>query len=51
LLPWRFDFDIVIGQAEKHRIEFTFNQWIGRVTINVDGRRVVRDWPSVLPLR
>jgi len=42
-------FEIVVGHVEQPRVAFTYDQWGGRVTINVDGRRVVRDWRDLLP--
>jgi hypothetical protein len=44
-----FQFEIAVGQAERHLIAFEYAQWVGRVTISLDGRRVVRDWRDLLP--
>ena len=37
----RFSFDV--GDAEKHKVDFYFNQQWGKLNIDVDGRREVDD--------
>ena len=39
----RLDFEFDVGEAERHRVHFLFDQFWGSVTITVDGRRVIRD--------
>jgi hypothetical protein len=36
----RFDFEV--GESEKHRVEFRFNQSIGNLRISVDGNPAIR---------
>lgn len=38
----RMKFSIEIGHNEKHLIEFSFNQLLGRSTMRVDGQEVFR---------
>ena len=40
----RLDFEFEVGEAERHRVHFVFDQFWGSVTIGVDGRRVTRDF-------
>lgn len=37
-----FEFDV--GEAERHRVHFFFDQFWGTVRIEVDGRLVIRDF-------
>ena len=35
-------FSLIVGEAEKHIVDFKFNQLLGRLTIKVDDRVVKR---------
>jgi Fas apoptotic inhibitory molecule (FAIM1) len=37
------DFWFDVGHEERHRVEFAFNRWWGRLKIKVDGSVVVSD--------
>jgi hypothetical protein len=39
----RLDFEFEVGEAERHRVHFFFDQFWGTVRISVDGRQVIRD--------
>jgi len=36
------DFDLEVGEAERHRVYFHWNQFWGISEIDVDGRKVIR---------
>jgi hypothetical protein len=43
------DFDVIVGEAERHTVNFFWNAWTGRIRVSVDGVRVVNrlqliDW-------
>jgi hypothetical protein len=38
------DFNVDIGQQERHNVHFHFNQLVGNLWIKVDGEPVVRDF-------
>lgn len=40
----KLDFEFEVGEAERHRVHFFFDQFWGSVRISVDGRRVIRDF-------
>ena len=40
----RLDFEFEVGESERHRVHFSFDQFWGTVRISVDGRRVIRDF-------
>jgi hypothetical protein len=42
LLAARMKFSIEVGSAEKHLIEFQFNQLLGQSRVTVDGEQVFR---------
>lgn len=42
LFPPRMKFSIEVGSAEKHLIEFQFNQLLGQSRVTVDGEEVFR---------
>lgn len=42
LQPFVLQFAFDVGAREKHRVEFRFNQDIGNLRINVDGKVVKR---------
>lgn len=37
-------FAFEVGDVEKHKIEFRFNQLWGNLSISVDGRQIIRDF-------
>ena len=37
-------FSFTVGVAEQHRIEFSFDQFVGNLEIKVDGQPVVKDF-------
>jgi len=39
----RLEFEFEVGESERHRVHFFFDQFWGTVRISVDGRRVIRD--------
>jgi len=39
----RLDFEFEVGESERHRVHFSFDQFWGTVRISVDGRKVIRD--------
>jgi hypothetical protein len=39
----RMNFEFEVGDAERHRVHFSYDQFWGTVRIDVDGRRVIRD--------
>jgi hypothetical protein len=39
----RLEFEFEVGEAERHRVHFVFDQFWGTVRISVDGKRVIRD--------
>jgi len=45
----RLEFNFVVGEVERHSIEFSYKQLLGRLIIKVDGRRLIRDWRDILP--
>jgi hypothetical protein len=40
--PYVMQFDFEVGLAEKHTVEFRFNQSFGNIRISVDGKPVTR---------
>lgn len=40
----RLDFSFPVGESERHTVHFSFDQFWGWLTINVDGQPVIRDW-------
>jgi hypothetical protein len=40
----KLEFSFDVGNAERHTVDFAFDQWSGFLTISVDGKRVIRDW-------
>ena len=38
----RLEFELEVGEAERHRVRFFFDQFWGPVRISVDGRLVIR---------
>ncbi len=40
------DFTTEIGTEEKHQLHVTFDQTLGKVEVQVDGRNVALDWRS-----
>lgn len=38
----RFDFEIEVGEVERHRVHFFFDQFWGPVRVSVDARPVIR---------
>ena len=36
------DFEVAVGQSERHTVRYVFDKTWGRVTISVDGQRVQR---------
>jgi hypothetical protein len=38
------NFDFVVGKDEQHRIDFSFDQFIGNLEIKVDGQTVIKDF-------
>jgi hypothetical protein len=43
-LDRRLEFDFEVGATERHRVYFYFDQFWGNVKIEVDGKRVIRDF-------
>ena len=43
-------FSFTVGVAEQHRIEFSFDQFVGNLEICVDGRPLIKDF-RMLSLR
>ena len=37
-------FSFTVGVNEQHRVDFSFDQFIGNLEIKVDGQRVVKDF-------
>ena len=37
-------FSFMVGVSEKHRVDFSFDQFIGNLEIRVDGQPVVKDF-------
>lgn len=42
MISVKFSFNV--GDLEKHKVDFHFNQWRGNLNIDIDGRRVVDDF-------
>jgi hypothetical protein len=40
------DFTVEIGTDEKHQLHMTFDQVLGQVQVEVDGKSVAQDWRS-----
>jgi hypothetical protein len=40
------NFSFVVGSNEQHRIDFSFDQFIGNLEIKVDGQTAVKDFRS-----
>jgi hypothetical protein len=40
----KLEFDCEVGDAERHLIHFSFDQFWGNLSISVDGRRIIRDF-------
>jgi hypothetical protein len=38
------DFTVPVGSAETHQVHLHFNQWLGRMRIDVDGQDAAGDW-------
>lgn len=38
------NFSFIIGQEEKHRVDFSFDQVIGNLEIKVDGQTAIKDF-------
>lgn len=38
------NFSFTVGSNEQHRIDFSFDQFIGNVEIKVDGQTVIKDF-------
>jgi hypothetical protein len=37
-------FSFIVGAAEKHQVDFSFDQFIGNLEIRVDGQQVIKDF-------
>lgn len=37
-----------VGHSEKHKVEFRWNQFIGRAVVRIDGRTIVKSKPLAL---
>ena len=37
-------FSFIVGVGEQHRVDFSFDQFIGNLEIKVDGQPVVKDF-------
>jgi hypothetical protein len=37
-------FSFIVGVAEKHQVDFSFDQFIGNLEIRVDGQPVIKDF-------
>jgi hypothetical protein len=37
-------FSFIVGSAEKHQVDFSFDQFIGNLEIRVDGQPAVKDF-------
>jgi hypothetical protein len=38
------NFSFIVGQQEQHRVDFSFDQFIGNLEIKVDGETAVKDF-------
>lgn len=38
------EFSFTVGEQEQHRIDFSFDQFVGNVEIKVDGQTAIKDF-------
>jgi hypothetical protein len=44
-IEMKFSFDV--GISEKHKVDFQLNQFLGNLSIRVDGKKTVRDFRTI----
>jgi hypothetical protein len=37
-------FSFIVGESEKHQVDFSFDQFVGNLEIRVDGQPVIKDF-------